>query len=404
MLAHPTGNQNSRNALQSLVERDMLAAFWTTFCWREDSRWKQALPEKILQRLRRRSFPEAPTSLVHTSPWRELQRMLALTLGIRNSIGTSEKPYSVIGIYRHFDAQVARWLGSNHVDAVYAYEGAALNTFRVAKEKGIPTLYELPSSYWYWNQRLLEEEISRSPEYASVLNTLCDLESHIKWKDEELTLADHVIVPSSHVLATLTGIVAEEKVHVVNYGAPLQRNVGLDKFNKVKPLHVLFVGALQQRKGIGYFLQAIEASGLELQVTLVGQRDAANQKVDEACRRYRWFDSLPHEEVLELMREADVLVHPSLSEGCSLVVLEALANHLPVIVTPNSGTLDFVQDGIEGFIVPICDSGAISQRLIRLDGDRELLKTMATQAARAAEKNNWETYRAKWANVVRMAI
>ena len=63
----------------------------------------------------------------------------------------------------------------------------------------------------------------------------------------------------------------------------------------------------------------------------------ANPRVDEACNHWRWFDSLPHSEVLGLMQEADVLVLPSLAEGCALVVLEARACGLPVIVTPNTG-------------------------------------------------------------------
>lgn len=404
LFAHPTGNQNSRNALRSLVENNMLASFWTTICWDENSRWNRVLPENISGRLNRRSFPEAPAARIHTVPAREALRQLLLSLGLKNAIGVSEKPYSVIGVYRHFDKQVSRWLKKNDVDAVYAFEGAALNTFRAAKEKGIPTIYELPSSYWYWNQRLLKEEMNRSPEYAGLLNTLCDVESHLKWKDEELALADHVIVPSSHVRLTLTGAVEDDRIHVVNYGAPHTERTHPEETNTTSPLRVLYVGALQQRKGIGYLLQAIEVSGLNLQVTLVGMRDATNPKVDEACLRYRWFESLPHDKILKLMSESDILVHPSLSEGCSLVVLEALANNLPVIVTPNSGTLEFVRNGMEGFVVPVCDAKAIAGCLVQLDQDRKLLKNMALQAGLTARMNDWMNYRAKWANAVKAAI
>ena len=84
----------------------------------------------------------------------------------------------------------------------------------------------------------------------------------------------------------------------------------------------------------------------------------ANPRVDEACRRWRWFETLPHSQVLDVMMESDVLVLPSLGEGFGLVVTEALACGLPVIVTPNVGASDLVRDGQEGFVVPVCSADA----------------------------------------------
>jgi starch synthase len=168
-----------------------------------------------------------------------------------------------------------------------------------------------------------------------------------------------------------------------------------------RPLRVLFVGALIQRKGISYLLDAIEKLGSQVELTLIGRRFRPNRRVDEACSRWRWFESLPHEEVLELMQEAEVLVLPSLTEGCALVVLEALACGLPVIVTPNTGSLEFVRDGREGFVVPICSSDAIAERLHTLNVNRELLAEMSRNAHAAAAEKSWESYRARWADAVR---
>ena len=61
-----------------------------------------------------------------------------------------------------------------------------------------------------------------------------------------------------------------------------------------------------------------------------------------------------------------------------------VAAGLPVITTPNAGSV--VRDGIEGFIVPIRDAGAIVERLERLARDRELLGWMSDKALeRSAE-------------------
>jgi len=289
------------------------------------------------------------------------------------------------------------------VDAVYAYEGGALQTFRQAKRQHIPALYELPSGYWHWEYKLLLEEAERNPEFAGLLPKLKDSAGHMKWKDEELLLADYVFVPSQHVRLTLAGVVPDEKIRVIAYGAPPVRRRQRISCDSSLPLKVLFVGELNQRKGIGYLLDAIDMLGSRVELTLIGRRFAANPRVDEACSRWRWFEALPHSDVMDRMQQADVLVLPSLAEGCALVVLEALACGLPVIVTPNTGSLEFVGDGKEGFVVPICRADAIADRLITLDRDRELLTHMSHNAQLTAERQSWEFYRETWAKTVKAA-
>ena len=60
LMSHPTGNQYIRNALRSMVERGLLAEFWTTVAWDPSSRWNKLLPTGVQRQISRRSFPEAP--------------------------------------------------------------------------------------------------------------------------------------------------------------------------------------------------------------------------------------------------------------------------------------------------------------------------------------------------------
>jgi alpha-maltose-1-phosphate synthase len=401
LLSHPTGNQNVRNALRSLVEHEMLAEFWTTIACRSDSRWSRLLPAGTRVQLARRSFPEAPNHQVKNVPWREAVRLAARSKRLAEFLSSGERPFSVIGMYRNFDGRVARRLARLKPDVVYAYEGGALQTFREARRLGVRTYYELPSSYRYWEHRILSEEAERNPEYAELLPKLKDSPAHMQWKDEELQLADYVFVPSQHVRRSLEGVVPDEKICVINYGAPPVQPRKSILYDATRQLKVLFVGALIQRKGIGYLLEAIEQLGSQVELTLVGSRFHANRRVDEACHRWHWFETLPHPQVLKLMAEADVLVLPSLTEGCALVVLEALACGLPVIVTPNTGSLEFVRDEREGFVVPVCRSDAIADRLTALIRDREMLARMSLQAQATAAEKSWERYREHWAEAVR---
>ncbi len=92
---------------------------------------------------------------------------------------------------------------------------------------------------------------------------------------------------------------------------------------------------------------------------------------------------------------------PSLTEGFGLVILEALACGLPVIVTQNVGASDIMHDGREGFVVSLCDSAAIAERLNTLYRDRELLAAMSRNAQATAAEKSWESYRVNWADAVR---
>jgi glycosyltransferase involved in cell wall biosynthesis len=71
-------------------------------------------------------------------------------------------------------------------------------------------------------------------------------------------------------------------------------------------------------------------------------------------------------------------VFPSIEEGSALVTYEALAYGLLVVTTPNAGSV--VRDGVEGFIVPICDPDAPVERTDRPRADAQLRHQMGIAA------------------------
>jgi len=109
-------------------------------------------------------------------------------------------------------------------------------------------------------------------------------------------------------------------------------------------------------------------------------------------------------QVLEAMRNSDVLVLPTLFEGRALVVLEALSQGLPVITTPNSGTEDLVIDGVTGYIVPIRSTSGLVAALTRMIEDRSLLTAMSKAAFRAAAECTWDAYRQQFLSAVSAGI
>ena len=127
-------------------------------------------------------------------------------------------------------------------------------------------------------------------------------------------------------------------------------------------------------------LQAVKQLGSKIELTLIGRRVAECRTLDAALRVHRWIPSLSHAALLEEMSRHDVMVFPSLFEGCALVVLEAMSQGVPVITTPNAGSSQFVSDGDDGFIVPIRDVEAIVEKLEMLLRDRDRLAAMSQAA------------------------
>lgn len=379
----------------------MLAEFWTTFAWNPKSSWNRLLPSGMQTHLIRRSFYEAPATRVRSVPWREMVRLGARGTPVESLLCSGERPFSVWSMGVHFDRQVARRVRELRPNIVYAYEGSARQTFREARQQGITSIDEQSCCYTGWTIKLFADEAERNPEFANLLPPVEHSVRYMEAQEEELRLADYVFVPSAHVLRTLEGVVVSEKIRVVTYGAPkVSPRVHLNVDRSV-PLRVLFVGNLGQHKGISYLLEALDMLGNQVEATLVGRRLSPNVRVDEACSRWRWHETLPHAQVLEVMQQADVLVLPSLSDSFGLVVTEALACGLPVIVTPHTGASEIVRDGHDGFVVPIRRADAIAERLETLHRDREMLAEMSRQAQLTAAENSWEAYRAKWAHMVR---
>jgi glycosyltransferase involved in cell wall biosynthesis len=209
-------------------------------------------------------------------------------------------------------------------------------------------------------------------------------------------LANGWLVASTFTRKTLVehGI-PEAAIRVVPYGIdgslfPL-RGVERRRGN----LRVVFLGSLIQRKGLSYLLDAVrKLSSHNVEVILCGRG-----RPDEALLRY-YHDvrvsvrlDMTRKDVVAELHASDVFVFPSLAEGFAHVILQAMAAGLPVVTTPNTCGPDVLNEGVDGFIVPIRDSDAIAARLDWALLHRAALADMGRLAASRAREFSWERFR-----------
>jgi glycosyltransferase involved in cell wall biosynthesis len=407
LLTHPTGNANTREAAKALNDAALLMEFWTSVYWRPETLVDAVLPSSLSRELGRRAFPQVRPNQVRSHPWPEVARLLAIRLGLSGLVKHEVGRFSVDAIYRSLDRRVADRLKRDpRVNAVYAYEDGAIESFRVAQDLGIKTIYELPIGYWRSYRELMAQEAGLRGEWAVTLPGNGDSAEKRDRKDEELARASRILVPSRYVRETLRGADSlRAEVSIVPYGAPIVNIPAKKTSRSLKDkLKVIFIGSLSQRKGISYLLDAIRQLGSAVELTLIGRRVSDCRPLDSALKIHRWIPSLSHAEVLQELQQHDVMAFPSLFEGFGLVVLEAMACGVPVIATPNGAAPDIIHDGDDGFIVPIRDSQALAGRLELLSRDRELLASMGHAAQRTAAQHSWRLYRDRLVEIVRRTL
>jgi len=212
----------------------------------------------------------------------------------------------------------------------------------------------------------------------------------IQRDQEQWSLADLILSPSEFVSSEIISMGGKtERLALVPYGIPEE---WLAHQPNPQPGRVLFVGSVGLRKGNHYLAEAtriLRRRGVQCQVRVVGPYDSeAIQRPEFQGPTY--IGQVPRSQVLTEFLLADIFVLPTLSEGLALVHLEAMACGLPVITTPNCGSV--VRDKIEGFIVPIRNAEILADRIEQLITDPGLRHEMSENARKRAKEFTWEKY------------
>jgi starch synthase len=394
ILSHPTGNEYVRHAAVAFAEANLLEQFWTTINWNPGSAFDRILPPTLRESFRRRSFPEMVRRHTRSLPAREAARLLFGAIHLPLWSEHERGFLSIDAISAALDRAVAAEIRKSETcKLAYTYEDCASATFEAAECRTIPRIYDLSIGYWRVAHRIFAEECEREPEWAPTLTGARDSKEKLARKDEELRLATRVVIASTFTKSTLAEAPHQRPVMVIPYGAPPATTNQIADFDG--KLKILFAGSLGQRKGLSYALRAVELIGEKnCELTLLGRKAVAGcGPLDQAVRDHRWLPSLSHARFLFEMGQHDVLIFPSLFEGFGLAITEAMSQGIPVITTAHTAGPDIIDDGVDGFIVPIRSAEAIAEKLELLARDRERLRAMKISAREKAQIHPWENYR-----------
>jgi len=263
------------------------------------------------------------------------------------------------------------------------YSGCGLTTARRLKGRGVRLIVEAVNSHVLEQQSILrrEHEMLNIPFRGFHPR-------EVARRTMEVEMADGILCPSDFVAESfLKRGFSREQIMVVPYGFT---SYGSAEAVVAAPgaFRILYVGQISVRKGLRYLIEAfkkLDHPGKEL--VIVGARTEITGLDDLFIpENVRFEGVLRGLELAKAYQSADVFVQPSIEEGLSLVMAEALSYGLPVIATHNSGASNLFVDGREGYIVEVRDPESIRARLQTLADDPGLLRRMGARAKVAADK------------------
>jgi glycosyltransferase involved in cell wall biosynthesis len=280
--------------------------------------------------------------------------------------------------------------GFGNATHLYSMLGECSSLLVAAKERGLPIVSEvyIPLS----TERILIEERKKFSDWEPDVPNFEALRREIDGENALLNLSDYFICSCDTVRDDLIANwgVQKGRTVVVPYGVA-------EHWFQLQPRtvrgRVLFGGTAELRKGIHYFAMAAEkliARGMRCEFRVAGNvaPSVANQKL---CRHLTFLGRILREEMRQEFAAADVFVLPSLADASAGVTYEALACGMPVITTPETGSI--VRNGIEGRIIPSRDAEALADAIAEIVEDRQKRERMAAAARERARDFTWDRYR-----------
>lgn len=272
-------------------------------------------------------------------------------------------------------AEDARARGCTHVHAEFAGHPATV-AWLGRRCGGLPYSVSCRAHDIFRTQKLLDAKLGE----AAMVRTVSDF--------GRAFLRDRV--------AALRG----REIHVIHSSIDVSRIAPVETVPSIEPFRILYVGALEPKKGVEHLLDALAAVGGQLgdwRLDAIGQGPSGAALRAKAAAlgiadRVVFHGAQPFERVTAAYRDASVCVAPSVigpngrQEGIPNVMIEALAYQRPAITTAISGIPELIEDGVTGLLVPQADAAALGAALLRVYRDPEAALAMARRGRAHVER------------------
>lgn len=221
------------------------------------------------------------------------------------------------------------------------------------------------------------------------------------------TRADWVTTISSYLADWARDMGAQAPVTIVPNGV----DMGKFKSQKLKVKSngeekiVITTSRLVEKNGVGDLIEAMRYLPDNVTLWIIGSGPLEEELKMQITKlkienRVKMFGFMSHDKMLEYLKQADVFVRPSLSEGLGNSFLEAMAVGLPIVGTPVGGIPDFLKDGETGLFCRPRDPKDIAKKVQRIIEDDTVGKSLVLRARELIEcQFSWEIIAEKMSGI-----
>lgn len=370
-------------------------------------RWMQGVPKKwrpqALNRLLGRKIEGIPEKKISSFP------LLGLRYSQRLSMAGSkpERVEAHLWAGKQFNRHVIRAVEGQlkSLNMVYTFNTAGLELLQVIKGFKATGIVEQTIAPSVYERQLLREEASRYPEWEDIeIEDDERLVAYAQREKAEWEAADMILCGSKFVKDSIQACGGpSERCVVVPYGVSLDMSKRTPRKSTHTPIRVLSVGTVGLRKGTPYMLKLADQLGGKAEIRMVGSIQVHDEVRSQLASVIDLVGRVPRSTIEKHYQWADVFVLPSICEGSATVCYEALSHGLPVICTPNTGSI--VRDGVDGFVVPIRSSDELASKVELLAEDRMLYQSLSTSALeRARTAGSMEAYAKRLMNAIKAYV
>jgi len=395
IISTPDLRPSHLSILKGLDEEELLDKVVTTLFFMPNSTFykilkvlSENLPLNLNKGIDKRVLPEFLINKTEIYSLGEILRILASKTN--NKVLTHK-------VWKWSEARFDNYIAKNFsgkAKFLYGMEHSSLNSFKSQKSYGGLCILRQVIAHPKEVARIIRKENKLNSNYSNSYISLIlnEMDETINHKEKEYDLADLIIANSDYVKESfINNGIKPEKIVAIPTGCPSPKLTKLSNKNKNKKLIFLYAGSMSYRKGINYLIVAWKSSDFFKfsELWLAGQNEILNLNELSEIKSFKYLGNLSSTQLEKVYEEADVFILPSLIEGRSHAVLEALSFGLPIITTEESGCLDLIEHKQNGYIINPADNNEIKKSFNWFLDNKQNLEEMGNLSL--AKSRSWST-------------
>lgn len=181
--------------------------------------------------------------------------------------------------------------------------------------------------------------------------------------------------------------------------------IDLKKYNNKRNKKIAYIGRLSEEKGVNLLIESFATlleKNKKLRLIIVGSGDLED-KLKSQVKEFHIENNVLflgyQENIQSIIQQIDLVVLPSYTEGLPLTPIESFAYGKPVVATAAGGTIEIIEDNKNGFLVPVGDVKALTEKIQEVIENETLYKKMCIEAEKTyEEKYTFDVFKNKILN------